>query len=396
MRAGVFFLDRTAVLFLGVAAGAAIGYAFGSHQQSEAPTAPYADTTDATVPPGGDVGPADVVTENGKVVTRPGQLPEPPVVSENRPIQPGIVNAIAAGRPVRVGVFGDSFGDGIWTALYNQLSRKGGYQVVKYSQQATGFTRYKTLNLEDHDRARLSGAPVDIAVISFGANDMMGVAANGHVYALLTPNWQAEIARRVTSYVAMLRQQGAIVYWVGLPKMREASYDADVVRMNAFYRQLMGQLGVAYIETAPYSVDATGHYAPYLPDPATGKPQLMRANDGIHMSVNGYIRITRGLAGRIRNYVDQARGKAGGDAPPPPVVAPAAIPVVAPPPVSVTPPRLTVKTVPDLDDPLAGEGNGSESKAPPPEKHAPPAKGAPTDLLPPEMQGNGAAPKGGQ
>ena len=93
----------------------------------------------------------------------------------------------------------------------------------------------------------------------------------------------------MTGYVAMLRSQGAIVYWVALPKMREAAYDADVVRMNAFYRQLMGKLGVAFIETAPYSVDGEGHYAAYLPDPATGKPQLMRANDGIHMSMNGYI-----------------------------------------------------------------------------------------------------------
>ncbi|WP_016744823.1 GDSL-type esterase/lipase family protein, partial [Rhizorhabdus wittichii] len=253
-------------------------------QQVEVPVAAPSELAVAG-PEGAVPGVAPATAPDGKPApVAPGQLPQPPVVAENRPIQPGIVNAIAAGRPVRVGVFGDSFGDGIWSALYNQLSRKAGYQVIKYSQQATGFTRYKTLNLEQHDRARLADAPVDVAVISFGANDMMGVADGGHVYALLTPNWKAAIARRVTSYVAMLRSQGAIVYWVGLPKMREAAYDADVVRMNAFYRDLMGRLGVAFIETAPYSVDADGRYAAYLPDPATGKPQLMRANDGIHMS----------------------------------------------------------------------------------------------------------------
>jgi len=392
MRAGLFFLDRTAVLFLGVAAGVAIGYAFGVHQQVEAPIeTAYPGGADLATPSG--AGPNDLVTANGKPAAgRPGQLAVPPVVAETRPIQPGIVNAIAAGRPVRVGVFGDSFGDGIWSALYNQLSRKDGYQVVKYSQQATGFTRYRTLNLEEHDRARLASAPVDIAVISFGANDMMGVASNGHVYALLTPNWQAEIARRVTSYVAMLRQQGAIVYWVGLPKMREASYDADVVRMNAFYRGLMANLGVAFIETAPYSVDADGRYAAYLPDPATGKPQLMRANDGIHMSMNGYIRITRGLSGRIKNYVDQARGQAGAGAPPPPVVAPP-----PPPPVTVSPPKPAVKPVLQLEDPLADENVTTDmppAKAAPPERHLPPAKGAPADLLPPDLAGAADAPKG--
>lgn len=396
MKAAVILLDRTAVLFLGVAAGAAIGYAFGV---KDAPEASYvapteiaaADTDVAPPPPVGEEGPAPVKPAVGT------PLPEQPVTTETRAIQPGIVNAIAAGRPVRIGVFGDSFGDGIWTALYNQLSRKSGYQVVKFSQQATGFTRYRTLNLETHDRARLAQSPVDVAVISFGANDMMGVADGGHVYALLTPKWQAAIARRVTSYVAMLREQGAIVYWVGLPKMREAAYDADVVRMNGFYRDLMGRLGVPFIETAPYSVDAGGRYSAYLPDPATGKPVLMRANDGIHMSYAGYVRITKGLAGRIRSYVDQARARAGGTAPPPPVV--------APPPEALAPAPKPAPKPARLDDPLADEPRTSatepkseseprakaESKSEPkadkpkPPAANPPAKGAPTDLLPDDI-----------
>ena len=388
MKAALVLFDRTAVLFLGVAAGVAIGYAFGVRQQVEAPMSVGSPDEAAPVPAadGEGANAFDVPLDKTKPApAAPGALPQPPAQVETRPIQPGIVNAIAAGRPVRVGVFGDSFGDGIWSALYNQLSRKAGYQVIKYSQQATGFTRYKTLNLEEHDRARLAPAPVDVAVISFGANDMMGVADGGHVYALLTPKWKAAIARRVSSYVAMLRGQGAIVYWVGLPKMREAAYDADVVRMNAFYRDLMAQLGVAFIETAPYSIDAEGRYAAYLPDAATGKPILMRANDGIHMSMNGYIRITRGLAGRIRSYVDQARAQAGGGAPPPPV-APSA-PLITPPPV-----RLAPKAAPRLDDPLAGEPEAKPAKVAPPEP-LPPANGAPADLLPPDI-GGGAADNG--
>ncbi|ATE67135.1 GDSL-type esterase/lipase family protein [Rhizorhabdus dicambivorans] len=390
MRGALFLFDRTAVLFLGVAAGVAIGYAFGVRQQVEVPVEMAAEG----VPPGA-AGPAstDALTADGRpaAAAAPGALPQQPVEAENRPIQPGIVNAIAAGRPVRVGVFGDSFGDGIWSALYNQLSRKAGYQVIKYSQQATGFTRYKTLNVEEHDRGRLAKAPVDVAVISFGANDMMGVADGGHVYRLLTPNWKAAIARRVSSYVQMLRGQGAIVYWVGLPKMREAEYDADVVRMNAFYRDLMGRLGVAFIETAPYSVDADGRYAAYLPDPATGKPQLMRANDGIHMSMNGYIRITRGLAGRIRSYVDQARGQAGAGAPPPPLVEPAPLPapLVTPPPVKSAP------KPPKLEDPLANESDVAKPAKAAPEPALPPAKGAPADLLPPELRDDAGGESGG-
>jgi hypothetical protein len=375
MRAALLLFDRTAVLFLGVAAGVAIGYAFGVRQQVEVPVVQAGGGAPSVAPDGTVIPPPAPGQARRSFVA--GALPLPPTQPETRPIQPGIVNAIKDGRPIRVGVFGDSFGDGIWSALYDQLSRRQGFQVIKFSQQATGFTRYKTLNVEDHDRARLAPAPVDIAVISFGANDMMGVADGGHVYALLTPRWKEAIARRVSSYVAMLRAQGAIVYWVGLPKMRDAAYDADAAQMNLFYRDLMDKLGVVFIATAPYSVDANGQYAAYLPDAASGRPILMRANDGIHMSFQGYERITHGLAGRIRSYVDQARAQAGGGAPPPPLVAPA-------PPEVVAAPKPATKPGPKLENPLAGEpDNGAaanETETPPP------AKGAPIDLLPPDLR----------
>ena len=379
MRALLLLFDRTAVLFLGVAAGIAIGYAFGEGRQVAVPVEVDGAVPDRPLIPASELPPQE---RPGAIA--PGAVPGPPVEAETRPIQPGVVNAVKEGRPVRIGVFGDSFGDGIWEALYHQLSRKAGYQVIKYSQQATGFTRYRTLNVETHDRARLVSAPVDVAVISFGANDMMGVADGGHVYALLTPKWKAAIARRVSSYVAMLRGQGAIVYWVGLPKMRAAAYDADVARMNAFYRDLMNQLGVVFIETAPYSVDSSGQYAAYLPDPATGKPMLMRANDGIHMSYRGYVRITRGLAGRILSYVDQARAQAGGNAPPPPVVAPA--------PADIPPPRPAARGPAKLEDPLAGQPDNGATAAPA-DAALPPARGAPVDLLPADLRGAEPAPQ---
>lgn len=306
MKAALILLDRTAVLFLGVAAGIAIGYAFGVVDRPVAPMQDLAANTSAVPPPRWTP-----TSPEARASSAPGFPLDQPVPEASGPIKPGIVNALAAGRRVRLGVFGDSFGDGVWSGLYRQLGPKRGYDVLKFSQQATGFTRYRTLNIEEHDRKRLANAPVDIAVISFGANDMMGVMHQGRVAPLLSAKWKDEIGARVSSYVAMLRGQGAIVYWVGLPRMRDASYEADVARMNAFYRGLMAQLDVPFIDTAPLSVDADGRYAPYLPDPTTGKKMLMRANDGIHMSMNGYIRITAGLSRRIQAYVDAARAQAG-------------------------------------------------------------------------------------
>jgi len=296
--------DRTAVLFLGVGAGAAIGYAFAgdiSQVVNREPAA--APQTVAVSSP-----------TSGKSSIVPPALAKPAKEAEAiecaMPFQPRLLDTVANGGKVRIGVFGDSYGDGLWAALYHQLPSREHYEVLKFSQQSTGFTRYASLNLEDHVAEQLSGQTIDIAVISFGANDTQGVMHNGKYAALLSPAWKEEIGARIDRYIGLLRQHGAIVYWVGLPIMRKASLDADISGMNAFFAERMQKLDVPFVDTRPMSVDANGAYAAYLPDTTTHVPKLMRANDGIHMSMGGYQRLTFGLSKRIRRYIGAAHVRA--------------------------------------------------------------------------------------
>jgi hypothetical protein len=64
---------------------------------------------------------------------------------------------------------------------------------------------------------------------------------------------------------------------------------------------------VPFIDTRPLASDAKGQYAAYLDDPRTGKRTLVREGDGVHMSMTGYLWITRGLSERIRGYVEATR-----------------------------------------------------------------------------------------
>ena len=306
MKTWLAILDRTAVLFLGLAAGAAIGFAFADGRDP-APVA--AGRAVAPPPPAAAAGPATAAS------TPPTAAGPDCAV----PFHQHLLHAVAAGDPVRIGVFGDSFGDGVWSGLQQQLRQRQGYEVVKFSRQATGFTRYRSLDLEAHTAEQLADRPVDIAVVSFGANDTQGVIADGHLAKLMSPAWQTLIGARVDRLVALLRARGAIVYWVGLPRMRKPEFDADISAMNAFYERRMAALRVPFIDPRP--IASPDGFVPYLRDPRTGKETLMRANDGVHMSMTGYVWITRGLADRIRAHVAAARRLA----PPPPPAAPPAI-----------------------------------------------------------------------
>lgn len=290
MHLPVLLLDRAAVLLLGVGAGSAIGFSFVDHPGSVATALPaYALPADKPAP----------------AAARQCATPVP--ASQQ------LLATLKKGAPVRVAVFGDSFGDGVAFGLQQQLTKKAGFEVLKFSQPATGFTRYKRLNLETKASEQLGPDPVDIAVISFGANDAQGIITDkGEYAALMSAKWRDQIGVRLDRFVALMRAHHAMVYWVGLPRMRDAGLDGDVGAINQFYAQRMAALGVPFIDTRPIASDAKGQYAAYLDDPATGQRTLLRAGDGIHMSMTGYKWITRGLSDRIRAYVEAARKSDGG------------------------------------------------------------------------------------
>jgi hypothetical protein len=288
--------DRSVVLLLGTLVGAAIGWAF---QASPGASASAASTPSMPVP----------ISIPSPQATGPG---EAALLRQYAGPFQQLEKTIAAGGRIRVGVFGDSFGDGVWWGMAHQLPSKAGFDVVKFSQPATGFTRYKSLNLETRAAEQLGDAPLDIAIISFGANDAQGIITPEGKYAkFMGPLWQQEIGGRIDRFVALMRRHHAMVYWVGLPRMGKESFDSEAMAVNAFYAARVTQLGVPFIDTRPVASDAHGQFAAYLDDPKTGKRTLIRAPDGIHMSMAGYLWITHGLADRIRTYTDAARTVAG-------------------------------------------------------------------------------------
>jgi len=308
-------LDRTAVLFLGVAAGVAIGYAFGTGNEKKeavslAPEAAPVIAPRAVAPP-----PPAGATAPGAPAPK-GTVAEPVEQNDHAVDQPSaqMSTTVKTGGQIHIGVFGDSFGDGVYSALYRLLPANAGFQVDKYSQQSTGFTRYRRLDLETHDDEQIDGQSLDVAVIAFGANDAQGVCDGGHCGVLMGHFWQRVIAARVSAYVAMLRRHGATVYWVGLPVMRDPAFDSDARAMNEFYRGLMAELGVPFIDIRPLTADAQGQYQAYYLD-KDGTPKLFRAGDGVHMSMNGYLRITKALADRIRASAAAAKQQQGDEAP---------------------------------------------------------------------------------
>src|SRR6185503_19848669 len=91
----LLILDRTLVLFIGLAVGAVVTFSIFAGGQ------PATSQAEASVP----------------------ALPRAAAPSRRAtaPMGPTLAMVVAQRRRIEMGVFGDSFGDGVWAGLYNRL-----------------------------------------------------------------------------------------------------------------------------------------------------------------------------------------------------------------------------------------------------------------------------------
>ncbi len=209
-------------------------------------------------------------------------------------------------EPVTVGVFGDSLADGLWTGLYRAFrSDPRVAEVDQLSQVSTGVSNWRYVHVGEATRAQLATRDIAVAVVMFGANDIQGLVHQGRVHPFRTEGWERVYRARVREIVRTLQDHGALVYWVGLPRMRSERYDANTVFLNRLHREEAEALGAAFIATRAITSAPDGSYAAYLSD-ASGRARLMRADDGVHFTLRGYQRLAAPVAGAIEADLDEA------------------------------------------------------------------------------------------
>lgn len=249
-------------------------------------------------PPGQAAGGNDAGTENASANAA---VPAPAVASGSK-----LTEAVRANRTIHIGVFGDSFADGIWWALDKDYHGNPQFAVHKFGKAATGFVNYTSVDLLADARSKIDQQPIEVAVIAFGANDTQPLHGAAQPTPFMSDEWKRVVSGRIEAMVQLFRDRGAAIFWVGLPKMRSEQYDEKVRRLNDFYAGEMRRLGVPYVETVSVTSDAQGRYTDSLRG-SDGQMHPARAGDGIHMSMSGYSVLSRPLQERLRAAIEDAR-----------------------------------------------------------------------------------------
>jgi len=222
------------------------------------------------------------------------------------PVQRSYINPFPNGDRYRVVVLGDSLGDGLWSGLYRAFEEDATLEFMQRAKPSTGFARTDAYDWNAELADLLKKETYQIAVIMFGGNDAQAIRSGKDWLKVGSEGWDEIYGQRVEAFIKKLRAENVAVYWVGLPIMRSPAQSTDAEAMNEVFREKAFINGAKFIDTWNGFSDEAGRYSAYGPD-MTGQVKRLRADDGVHFTMRGYLKLAHFVEKELRRDLNLAK-----------------------------------------------------------------------------------------
>jgi len=222
------------------------------------------------------------------------------------PVQRSYINPFPNGDRYRVVVLGDSLGDGLWSGLYRAFEDDATLEFMQRAKPSTGFARTDAYDWNAELADLLKNETYQIAVIMFGGNDAQAIRSGKDWLKVGSEGWDEIYGQRVEAFIKKLRAENVAVYWVGLPIMRSPGQSSDAEAMNELFREKAFINGAKFIDTWNGFSDEAGRYSAYGPD-MTGQVKRLRADDGVHFTMRGYLKLAHFVEKELRRDLNLAK-----------------------------------------------------------------------------------------
>lgn len=219
--------------------------------------------------------------------------------------QRSYIDPFPRGDRYRVLVIGDSLADGLWSGLYRAFEEDPTMEVINRAKTGTGFTRGNYNWVEEIDKILKEDAP-HIVVVMFGANDNQGIRSGDGWLKGGTEAWDEAYGKKVEALIKKLRAKKVAVFWTGLPIMRGEAQSEEAELLNDIYRERSFINGAKFIDTWSGFTDESGRYSAVGPD-MTGQERRLRADDGLHFTTRGYLKLAHFVEKEIRRDLSLAK-----------------------------------------------------------------------------------------
>ena len=220
------------------------------------------------------------------------------------PAQPAVVVQPKDENAKRVYIFGDALAAGLENGLQEAFSETPTVEIVNAANPGSGLVRTDYYDWEKAIGDILAEQKVDIAVIMLGSNDRQQMRLESGRVSIRSESWQQTYIQRVDAILAQFAGKNIPVYWVGMPIMRSANYGTDMAYLNEIFQARASRAGARYVDTWNGFADQDGKYSSSGPD-VNGKIRRLRAENGIHLTKHGNLKLAFFVEKEIRAQLEQ-------------------------------------------------------------------------------------------
>lgn len=195
----------------------------------------------------------------------------------------------SAADPLRFFASGDSMGGELANGLVPIIHVTGKAKTVSYYKVSSGLVRTDFFDWFAY--LKKYGKRYQAITFMLGTNDAQSIAVSGAAPLKFgTKEWKAAYRKRVGKAMDLMLDSGVRrVYWVGMPVMKAANFNKDMVVINAAFEDEADKRrpAVQYVDTMSlFSVN--GAYDP-----------RWRQSDGVHFNIAGVQRLAEYVAGLV-------------------------------------------------------------------------------------------------
>jgi hypothetical protein len=116
------------------------------------------------------------------------------------------------------------------------------------------------------------------------------------IYEFREERWVELYSKKIEEMIGVLKSKGVPVLWVGLPAIRGQKGTADMLFLDALYRDAAAKAGITYVDIWDGFVDEAGRFLQKGPD-FEGQIRQLRTSDGVFFTKAG--------ARKLAHYVER-------------------------------------------------------------------------------------------
>ena len=211
--------------------------------------------------------------------------------------------APAVGRVMLVGA--SSIQTDLGRALERRIEDDLGVEVLRHGRHSTGMARPDYFDWNARALELKADFRPDLVIAQFGGNDGQGLTdrdTGRAVAPFFTDAWDAVYGARLEAFVDLFSDDAVPVVILGMPAMRNAYHQSKMARINAVTRAACERAGAYFVDTFAMTADAAGN--PLTRADVAGRPRIVHAADGMHLSRYGSDMVAGGIVDTLAGWFE--------------------------------------------------------------------------------------------